>query len=342
MRERIKYLDSIRGIACLIVLCAHIVATDGTYGMYASGCGKIGVWLFMCLSGMLLVLPYVENDNHIFEIKEVPRFYIKKLLRICPAYWVALLFGIFINMIRIEDLLAHLLLQTAWGHFWYMPVIIKFYVIAPLFLLVLSLCKKYLGCKGIWIFFSIIIVVGFVCGVCFPYNTYIENSISIIWYIPVFIFGMMLAILIKQVACSVKAADILAVFPIMGILALKPAVRQWIWGIAPSGYLQNKYIYMAFMWCCFIFLVEKGTYLKRGLEHTRILKISGNLSYEIYLVHYLILHKLVAMGISDTLVRGALTIVLSFAMAFIMQMVKKIWNRLEIRQIFGTKKAPND
>ena len=40
---RKKYIDSIRGIACLIVLTAHIIATDTTIGIYASGCGKIGV-----------------------------------------------------------------------------------------------------------------------------------------------------------------------------------------------------------------------------------------------------------------------------------------------------------
>lgn len=36
---REQYLDSLRGIACLIVLLAHIVATDSTFGIYASGCG---------------------------------------------------------------------------------------------------------------------------------------------------------------------------------------------------------------------------------------------------------------------------------------------------------------
>lgn len=35
--KKIKYLDSIRGIACLIVIIAHWWATHPLYGVYASG-----------------------------------------------------------------------------------------------------------------------------------------------------------------------------------------------------------------------------------------------------------------------------------------------------------------
>ena len=56
--KRMKKLISInvlRGIACLIVLFAHIISTSATYGMYVSGCGKIGVWCFLVISGFLTV-----------------------------------------------------------------------------------------------------------------------------------------------------------------------------------------------------------------------------------------------------------------------------------------------
>lgn len=42
--ERVKWLHSLRGVACIIVLIAHIISTDSNIGGYASGCGKIGVW----------------------------------------------------------------------------------------------------------------------------------------------------------------------------------------------------------------------------------------------------------------------------------------------------------
>ena len=98
----------------MIVLLAHIIATDDVWGIYASGCGKIGVWLFMLLSGVLLIMPYLENDNKIFSVKQLPAFYSKKLLRMGPAYLFTIILCVILGIIDREDFLPHLLFESKW------------------------------------------------------------------------------------------------------------------------------------------------------------------------------------------------------------------------------------
>ena len=66
-QKRVGYIDSLRGIACLFVLIARIVSVSEV-GSYVSGCGKIGVWLFMVLSSFLMIYPYekIEISNSRF------------------------------------------------------------------------------------------------------------------------------------------------------------------------------------------------------------------------------------------------------------------------------------
>lgn len=325
---RQKYLDSLRGIACLIVLLAHIFATDPTFGIYASGCGKIGVWFFMVLSGILLVQTYLEDDNKMVHIKDLPRFYSKKVLRMFPTYLFAIILAIIVGLVGVRDLSAHLLLTSAWGHFWYMPVVIKFYLFAPLVLILLSALKQKWGDKGVAIFFVFITAFGILFCIVFPWNTYIENSVSLSWYVPVFVMGILLAVLMNKLNFQSKIADMIAIFPIVGIVILTPAFRQWIWGAEPSGYLQNKYLYMGLMWCLFIFLVSKGIYCKNFLDKSRVLQKIGDYSYDIYLIHFIVLHKMVAMGIASTWIKGIITIIVSFAIAFILYGVRKKWRKV--------------
>ena len=113
----ISWLKTLRSIACLIVLVAHIVSTDPSIGVYASGCGKIGVWLFMLISGMLMILPYYKAERRVSKNNPL-LYYQKKDLRIYPLYFVALLLLVLLGNINRNDIREALLMQSAWGHLW--------------------------------------------------------------------------------------------------------------------------------------------------------------------------------------------------------------------------------
>ena len=90
-KENILWMDSLRGLACIIVVIAHIVRFQPVIGNYANGCGKIGVWCFMVLSAYLLYRPYCKEKRQ-FGIKDWGAFYIKRGIRILPVYFVVLIY----------------------------------------------------------------------------------------------------------------------------------------------------------------------------------------------------------------------------------------------------------
>ena len=60
-KQRLTYLDALRGLACLTVFSAHFLVLMPSIGVNASGTGKIGVWMFFVLSGFFVV--YVGKDQ---------------------------------------------------------------------------------------------------------------------------------------------------------------------------------------------------------------------------------------------------------------------------------------
>ena len=318
MKEKIKWLESIRGLACLVVLIAHIVASNPTFGIYASGCGKIGVWVFMLLSGMLLILPYVDNEQT-FSIKQLPGYYKKKFFRMYPYYFLSICAAICMGFIPFHNLIKHAFLIEAWGHFWYMPVIIKFYIIAPIFLITFSALKQKTTKYSIALFASIIFILAVSFCTIFPYTNYIENSTRLYWYLPVFILGMLLAIAIKKITICNLFMDILSFISLCFIVIATPLFRELFWNTTPSGYLQNKYLYIGICEAILIFSISKSKYIKDIFGKTTLLQKTGSISYEIYLIHFLFLQKLVQIQL-PTIIVGVLTILLSFGTAIIIKL----------------------
>ena len=91
---RFKLMDALRAIAALGVLVSHAAyfsgaAEDAWYGILVAN-GATGVTVFFVLSGFLLYRPFLAS-----EIDGAPRvrlidFGRRRVLRIVPAYWVAL------------------------------------------------------------------------------------------------------------------------------------------------------------------------------------------------------------------------------------------------------------
>lgn len=286
-KEKLRWLESMRGLACLIVLFAHILSVHPMYGRFASGCGKIGVWLFFILSGFLL---QYQADAKEFTVSKILPYYWNKFLRLYPAYIVGLLLAKYTGLVLDgASIIRHLLLQEGVHHFWYMPVIIKFYLCAPFILLL----YRALNNKRVYI--GILLIVLFVMSFKFPYTQYIENSTSLRWYVPVFIMGMLLSFLLEflQKQKHSLLGEMLVFIGAVMIILPTPIMRFLIWNIEPSGYLQNKYLYMGIAWSLMLIGIVKSKYVSSLLEKNSALQVVGNVSFWVYILHYIILHFLV-------------------------------------------------
>ena len=176
-KNRLAYIDALRGTAALWVFLTHIhaywlgeVRPHGwnltTLMTRIAGYGVAGVDLFIVLSGFCLFYPLVKNAHKPNLGFQARTFYERRAFRILPAYYVALTFAALLVLspklqplmvarpIRFGDYFAHLLLvQTLSastigsinGSFWTIALEAHLYVVFPVLLWVYQ--KK--GIKGI-------------------------------------------------------------------------------------------------------------------------------------------------------------------------------------------------
>ncbi len=92
---RLDYLDSARGIAALMVMFGHLI--NWKYGdshlIHAASIvlnANDAVSFFFVLSGMVLSYPYLQLGKPL----DIGKFYVTRIFRIYPAFWVALLVGV--------------------------------------------------------------------------------------------------------------------------------------------------------------------------------------------------------------------------------------------------------
>lgn len=104
MTKRLAFLDLLRIIAISLVTFQHISSHDPLMfdiykidfnfrNMYQFDWGHVGVVLFLFVSGFSLAITNLNIDSW----KKIKEFYTKRILRIYPAYYVALLFSIILD-----------------------------------------------------------------------------------------------------------------------------------------------------------------------------------------------------------------------------------------------------
>lgn len=102
-RNTIKVLDGVRAFACLVVIWFHIYRIPRDLHIWATQpfshrilnsllfFGQYGVTLFFVLSGFLLFLPFARALLFEVEWPSIRRFYLRRVFRILPAYYLTLL-----------------------------------------------------------------------------------------------------------------------------------------------------------------------------------------------------------------------------------------------------------
>lgn len=289
-KDKIIWLDGLRGVACAIVVIAHMISFNPSWGAYASGCGKIGVWLFFLMSGLLLIY---HAKNRFTSINTLLLYYWKKALRLYPIYLVGLVVALFCGMLASPiSIIKHIFLIEGVGHFWYMSVIIRFYLIAPIF--------EWIYLKSKRVFVSVVIVLAVSVAILLPYNIYPENSIWLIWYIPVFAMGMLMCVGLEWTKNWKDGCywDMLVLLGVVFIVMLTPLGRQILWNIEPSGFLQNKYLLLGGIWCMILFSISKSVWVKKWLIEAKLLKFIGQISYSVYVLHFSVMYGLVSHNVN--------------------------------------------
>ena len=166
-KTTIAALDGVRAIACLSVIEYHVhyllshtfdlPAVMGNLGDSILMAGWSGVTLFFVLSGFLLFLPYAKHLLFEEQWPSTRIFYMRRALRILPAYYLALILLIvlahpeYFQWDHLENLSLFLTFlmdapstyQAINGPFWSLAVEWQYYMLLPLIAWAMSLFVKY-------------------------------------------------------------------------------------------------------------------------------------------------------------------------------------------------------
>lgn len=153
--SHIPGLDGLRSVAALMVLAVHMAFFTGTlqnptWGELV-GDFSSGVAIFFVLSGFLLYRPFVRAHLARSKSPSVPDYFIRRFLRIMPAYWVCLLVSAWVfHAVEFDGLkrfLAHFLLLRIYsgefyndglGQMWSLGTELSFYFVLPLLALLVG------------------------------------------------------------------------------------------------------------------------------------------------------------------------------------------------------------
>ncbi|MBP3240610.1 MAG: acyltransferase [Oribacterium sp.] len=356
--KRMVWLDSVRGLAILIVLTVHIIQAVPRYHDAVSGCGKIGVWLLFLLTGFFTFRPYLKDEKKTDTDMERRKpglspglkqkvllylgFYLKRIIRIYPAFTVVLAVSVFIGYLDVPEALKNFFLVEGRGHFWTLPVEMKFYLVTPLIAVAFSVLKK----KEYRVLMLLFLVL--MCSFIFFYKNCPENSIRLGWYLPVLLSGGLLNYLICNEHESINGAtnpqnkkgsgscicDAAVALILLGFFLMVPGIRYVIFGIPVSRYLSDKYLYISLLWMIFLISLDRSRYIRPLFEKSRILPFFGKISYSLYLVHYIVIQHL-GLFIENQKLKSLMALIISLVLSLILEMtVERPVMRLS-KKLFG-------
>ncbi len=142
MGRRLNNIDALRGLCALLVVLQHLLRSWSWLGggMWRShphfylDLGRIGVAAFFLISGY--VIPFSVSDHD----KPVRRFWISRLFRLWPVYWVSIVFAILAGASLVPLTLKNIVVNFSMlqgfvgvkdilGVFWTLQIELIFYVL---------------------------------------------------------------------------------------------------------------------------------------------------------------------------------------------------------------------
>jgi peptidoglycan/LPS O-acetylase OafA/YrhL len=288
-------LDGIRGLAALLVVAAH---TDG-FRMKGHGAG--GVWLFFALSAFLLSLPYAADPGRIASAKGLRRYFARRVRRILPAYYFAIVVMALLTNAGGNFLWLHFSFQRAVGIFWTIPQELLFYLLLPLlvalhpfvfrgrFAATIAGLAAIVLCANTWLSSDVFALHGnskrlpfhlgiFVTGMAFAYASQapaLARAVARPWLNRALDVTGMLILLYLVFSAPYYFTRAVAAVPALGVLD----ERLGLHSKAMFGLLSGALIYI-------VYVCERGW--TRRILASLPLRALGVVSFSLYLFHVMV------------------------------------------------------
>lgn len=321
-KYQIDSLDGLRGFAALIVIFSH---TSNT-GMYflpfldLRGIGKSGVFLFFLLSSFLLTLPLLDKGKRILTLAVMSHYWQRRFFRIYPLYACYLLLAVVStwsittyfgkNGIGIpfdldwHGLFEHLALQEGKGVTWSIAVEFKFYFILPMLALITVFCLSF-GFGATILFFLALLALS---QILFPQNVSDVNDAKLLPYMPIFLMGMLLAVIQNEINSKNGLSPrlkmivrLLGYIGVLGILVMTPLVFSIFFGRISHNYFHKQFILYALFWSFVLLSAINVQGLIQQFFTLSVIRFYGALSFSLYLFHIIFISAVSRLELNEYL-----------------------------------------
>jgi len=317
--DRIASLTGVRALAALLVVATHAAYTTGRYTQGYAGLVysrmEIGVPIFFVLSGFLLFGPWVKACAGGTASPSVQRYAWHRVRRIMPAYVVTVLLAYLIYHFRTAGpnpghswtgLLRNLTLTQIYTdnymfsylhqgltQMWSLAVEVAFYVALPImaYLLLVVLCRR--QWRPVWLLTGLgVLALISPAWMVLVHTTHFLPDGARLWlpgYLVWFVGGMMLTVLAAMgvrgygfVALPLAVVSyFIASTPIAGEPTTSPT------DLVPALVKTGFYTAIATLVVVPLALGDHGWYAR--LLSTKPMVWLGEISYEIFLVHLVVM-----------------------------------------------------
>ncbi|MDD5207399.1 MAG: acyltransferase, partial [Desulfobacterales bacterium] len=259
-------------------------------------CAVYGVYLFFVFSEFLITLPFLVHQNDRLKMAMTwKKFFMRRVLRIYPAYMTVLLFYLVLSTgfgliprssevyYDLLGVLRHLALLDGQSLHWTIPVEMRFYMVVPVVIGLTAILSTRLHGKALLIaaFVVMLLMVQY-------FLSLMTDGLSMLFYLPVFLLGVLTCVahLIVRDAGNRKgkllynAAGWLSFFLVVMTI---PSVWK------ASGFQEVDFkrfpIIHGVMWSCMLFCALKGGGSLSRAFSIRALRYIGVISFSMYLWH---------------------------------------------------------
>ena len=305
--SRYKHIDSLRGLAVLLVVWLHVsevyinlsssVKNNGTllydFAWYINF-GRIGVVIFFAISGFVLLKSI--RGNRINGIKE---FLIKRFFRLYPAFWLSVFMGAYVMQLfghnmSFEKIIANMTMlpqmfnqEMVLGLYWTLEVELIFYFVG-LILFLLKSSQKPINLFLISIFFLFVFVIS---KIMFVINTEHIGLAIIPLNLSIMFWGALGRSYYDNSNLNInlfnKNISIKLLFITLSIIILIIPLLHFFKGIISDDF-KNIQIGISYIIGILVFLLLSTKFK----IYNKFLVWIGTISYSIYLFHPIVFYSL--------------------------------------------------
>ena len=304
MTGEIRSLNSLRGIAALVVVVAHFSGATGWLGgLPGLGAGQIGVMLFFVLSGFLMSYLYFDRD---FTGASLRSYVVARFARVVPLFAAILLVsiiaprigvtGVFFDLPTRTQIASHVLLLSGKNILWTIPTEIHFYVAFVGFWWLASK-RKGVGIGAAAVAIAVVIALGFPRFQgetirAIPYDLRL-GQVS-----PYFLAGVVIAAAYKKWPPPTSRQSSWWSLVLLAIPLMYPLVFEELFGFRHRLW-NDAFVLLAISAIFAVILF--GVPATSGVLANRLGDYLGRISYSLYLLHVPVMWVVRKIDLPDTI-----------------------------------------